>query len=116
MSYGSNIVDAYRQVGAISPWPRAVRMGRATALDEIHATHYYAHSTKGVVKVYRYLTGKDDAAFCQRVTDALNRGWQLYGQPALTFDQKRGEVICGQVIIKEVEGKTYDPEMDLSKL
>jgi hypothetical protein len=48
------------------------------------------------MKVYRYLTGKDDAAFCHRVTDALNRGWQLYGQPTLTYDDKRGEVICGQ--------------------
>jgi hypothetical protein len=71
---------------------------------------------EGIMKVYRYLTGKDDAAFCHRVTDALNRGWQLYGQPALTFDQERGEVICGQAITKDVEGKTYDPEMDLSKL
>jgi hypothetical protein len=71
---------------------------------------------KGIMKVYRYLTGKDDAAFCHRVTDALNRGWQLYGQPTLTFDQLRGEVICGQAITKDVEGKTYDPEMDLSKL
>ena len=53
------------------------------------------------MKVYRYLTGKDDAAFCHRVTDALNRGWQLYGQPTLTFHQKRGEVICGQAIIKD---------------
>jgi hypothetical protein len=47
---------------------------------------------------------------------ARNNGWQLYGQPTLTFDQKRGEVICGQVITKVVEGKTYDPELDLSKL
>jgi hypothetical protein len=69
-----------------------------------------------IMKVYRYLTGKDDAAFCHRVTDALNRGWQLYGQPTLTYDDKRGEVICGQAITKDVEGKTYDPEMDLSKL
>jgi hypothetical protein len=71
---------------------------------------------EGIMKVYRYLTGKDDAAFCHRVTDALNRGWQLYGPPTLTFDQERGEVICGQAITKDVEGKTYDPEMDLSKL
>ena len=28
----------------------------------------------------------------------VNNGWQLYGQPTLTFDQKRGEVVCGQVI------------------
>jgi hypothetical protein len=68
------------------------------------------------MKVYRYLTGKDDAAFCHRVTQALNTGWELYGQPTLTFDQKRGEVICGQVITKEVEGRNYDPELDLSKL
>ena len=48
--------------------------------------------------VYRYLTGKDDQAFCHRVTAALNRGWLLYGQPTLTFDAKKGEVICGQAI------------------
>ena len=66
--------------------------------------------------VYRYLTGKDDAAFCHRVTAALNRGWLLYGPPTLTYDQKRGEVICGQAITKEVDGKGYDAEMDLSKL
>jgi hypothetical protein len=68
------------------------------------------------MKAYRYLTGKDDAAFCHRVTDALNRGWQLHGQPTLTFDQKRGEVICGQAITKEIEDTPYDPGMDLSKL
>ena len=28
------------------------------------------------MKVYRYLTGKDDAAFCHQVTQALNNGWQ----------------------------------------
>jgi len=68
------------------------------------------------MKVYRYLTGKDDAAFCHRVTKALNLGWQLYGNPTLTFDQNKGEVICGQAITKEVEGRTYDPAMDLSAL
>ncbi len=68
------------------------------------------------MRVYRYLTGKDDAAFCHRVTAALNSGWQLYGQPTLTFDAKKGEVICGQAITKEVDGKTYEPGMELSKL
>jgi len=65
---------------------------------------------------YRYLTGKDDAAFCHRVTQALNNGWQLCGQPTLTFDQRRGEVICGQAITKTIEEKSYLPELDLSKL
>ena len=56
-------------------------------------------------------------ASCGGLTSpARNNGWQLYGQSTLTFDQKRGEVICGQVITKVVEGKTYDPELDLSKL
>lgn len=68
------------------------------------------------MRVYRYLTGKDDSAFCHRVTDALSRGWQLYGQPTLTYDQGRGLVICGQAITKTVDGESYDPAMDLSKL
>ena len=32
------------------------------------------------MKVYRYLTGPDDASFCHRVTAELNKGWQLYGR------------------------------------
>ncbi|NCF78694.1 MAG: DUF1737 domain-containing protein [Alphaproteobacteria bacterium] len=32
-------------------------------------------------KAYRFLTGADDAAFCQRVSDALREGWVLYGPP-----------------------------------
>jgi hypothetical protein len=68
------------------------------------------------MRAYRYITGKDDAAFCHRITDAINRGWELYGHPTLTYDQKRGEVVCGQVIIKDVEGRVYDPSLDLSKL
>lgn len=68
------------------------------------------------MKAYRYLTGKDDAVFCHRVTEALNRGWQLYGQPTLTFNGKTEQVICGQVITKDVDEKKYDPGMDLSKL
>ena len=29
-------------------------------------------------KNYRFLTGPDDAAFCQRVSDALAEGYVLY--------------------------------------
>ena len=68
------------------------------------------------MKVYRYITGKDDNAFCHRITDALNRGFELYGQPTLTFDQSKGEVVCGQVVTKEVDGVDYDPSLDLSAL
>jgi hypothetical protein len=33
------------------------------------------------MKLYRFLTGPDDASFCHKVTAALNKGWQLHGSP-----------------------------------
>lgn len=57
----------------------------------------------------------DDQAFCHRVTAALNRGWTLYGPPTLTFDASRNRVVCGQAIVKEVEGAAYSPDLDLSR-
>jgi hypothetical protein len=50
---------------------------------------------------YRFLTGPDDRSFCDRVTEALNDGWELFGDPQLTFDSTKGRVICGQAIIRE---------------
>lgn len=35
---------------------------------------------------YRLLTGKDDADFCRRVSEALDLGYELYGSPSVTFD------------------------------
>ena len=63
--------------------------------------------------LYRYLTGPDDNAFCKRVSGALNKGWQLYGHPTLTFDAPKGRVICGQAIMKEVPGD-YSDDITLS--
>ena len=34
-------------------------------------------------KTYRFLTGPDEAAFCQKVSDALAEGYQLYGNPVM---------------------------------
>ncbi|MFC3530972.1 DUF1737 domain-containing protein [Vogesella facilis] len=65
------------------------------------------------MKLYRLLTGPDDAAFCLRVTEALNRGWQLHGQPTLTFNGER--VIAGQAIVKEVAGE-FHPDIKLGEL
>ncbi|AXY58966.1 MULTISPECIES: DUF1737 domain-containing protein [Acinetobacter] len=50
------------------------------------------------MKIYRYLTGKDDVSFCARVTKALNEGYELYGAPTMTFNGT--DVIVGQVILK----------------
>lgn len=68
------------------------------------------------MKAYRYITGKDDSTFCHRITAALNNGWELYGNPTLTFDQQKGTVICGQAIVKQVDGKTYEPGMELGSV
>lgn len=51
------------------------------------------------MKVYRYLTGKDDVHFCARVSKALNEGYALYGAPTMTFNGT--DVIVGQAIVKE---------------
>ena len=65
------------------------------------------------MKVYRFITGPDDSQFCHRVTQALNKGWTLHGSPSLTYDATRGLTICGQAVMKEVEGKDYLPDMKL---
>jgi hypothetical protein len=64
----------------------------------------------GDVKLYRMLTGVDDAAFCKRVSEALNKGWELHGSPALTYDAATGRTVCGQAVVKEVPG-TWTDEM-----
>lgn len=35
---------------------------------------------------YRLLSGPDTTAFCERVSQALDEGYELYGSPAITFD------------------------------
>ena len=65
--------------------------------------------------IYRLLSGSDDAAFCHRVTEALSRGWNLYGNPQLTFDPERKSPIVAQAITKEVE-LDYSPELDFTTL
>lgn len=48
-------------------------------------------------KSYRFLSGVDDAAFCQRVSDALADGYELYGNPVMVMDGDRR--IVGQAIV-----------------
>lgn len=67
------------------------------------------------MKLYRFLTGPDDASFCHRITDALNKGWSLHGTPILTFNGQTGEMVAGQAVVKEVEGKEYSPDVKLGE-
>ena len=65
------------------------------------------------MKLYRFITGPDDSEFCHRVTQALNKGWQLSGSPSLTFDAVRGLTICGQAVTKDVPGEEYARDIKL---
>jgi len=47
--------------------------------------------------IYRLLSGPDDAAFCHRVSEAIELGYRLYGSPAATFDGHR--VIVAQALL-----------------
>ncbi len=49
--------------------------------------------------VYRLLTGKDDRAFCDRVSEALEQGWRLYGSPTMTYDSLNGVTKVGQAVV-----------------
>lgn len=46
---------------------------------------------------YRLLTGTDDRAFCERVSEALEQGYVLYGSPALAV--RGDEVITAQAVV-----------------
>ena len=48
-------------------------------------------------KKYRLLTGTDDAEFCQKISDALDDGYVLYGSPIMT--SHGADIIVGQAVI-----------------
>ncbi|MDC0739048.1 DUF1737 domain-containing protein [Cognatishimia sp. SS12] len=64
------------------------------------------------MKLYRLLTEDDTSAFCHKVTDALNKGWALHGDPSYAFDAAKGVMRCAQAVVKEVDG-TYTPDTKL---
>lgn len=66
------------------------------------------------MKLYRLLTEEDSSAFCHKVTDALNKGWALYGSPTYAWDAAKGVMRCGQAVVKEAPG-TYTPETKLGQ-
>ena len=65
------------------------------------------------MKLYRFITGPDDANFCHRVTAALNKGWHIYGSPTYAFNATTGVMQCGQAVVKDVEGVEYEPGIKL---
>ncbi|MEO1918157.1 MAG: DUF1737 domain-containing protein [Paracoccaceae bacterium] len=65
--------------------------------------------------VYRLLTEDDTSVFCHKVTEALFKGWQLEGSPAMSFDAARGVMRCAQAVVKDCDGE-YSADMKLGKV
>jgi hypothetical protein len=51
---------------------------------------------------YRLLTGTDDRSFCEKVSAALEDGYRLHGDPAVTFDGTR--VVTAQAVVLDDAG------------
>lgn len=48
---------------------------------------------------YRCLTGKDDDAFCARVSKALAEGWRLHGSPSITWNSAENCGYLAQAVV-----------------
>lgn len=57
---------------------------------------------------YRVLTGPDDEAFCRRVSEALDLGYELHEGPAVTFNGDR--VIVAQAVVWQAARRQADSE------
>ena len=64
------------------------------------------------MQIYRFLTEDDSSDFCHKVSEALSKGWVLYGDPQYSYDHANGVMRCGQAVTKEIEG-SYSPDMKL---
>ncbi len=67
-----------------------------------------------MAKLYRLLTEEDTSAFCHKVSDALAKGWELYGDPFYAFDAANNMMRCAQAVTKEVEAD-YSADMKLGQ-
>ena len=67
-----------------------------------------------MAKLYRLLTEEDTSAFCHKVSDALAKGWVLYGDPSYAYDATNSVMRCAQAVTKEVEAD-YSPDMKLGQ-
>jgi hypothetical protein len=57
---------------------------------------------------YRLLTGPDDRSFCERVSQALEEGYELHGSPAIAMSGDR--VVVAQAVILRYEEDADDAD------
>jgi hypothetical protein len=67
------------------------------------------------MRAYRFLTEDDTSAFCHKVSEAIAKGWELYGEPTYAFDAARGVMRCGQAVTKVADGD-YAPTVKLGQI
>jgi hypothetical protein len=60
---------------------------------------------KAKQKNYVLLTGRDDAEFCQRVSDCMDAGYELYGSPSITFNFWKGHPVVAQALVLKKKAK-----------
>ena len=56
------------------------------------------------MKLYRVVTRDYSTEFRHKVSEALSKGWDLYGDPTYAHDETVGVMRCGQAMVKEVGG------------
>lgn len=80
--------------------PAAKPAVRAAAKPAARTAAKAAPAPKTVIstdKRYKFLSGIDDSAFCQKVSDHLDAGYELYGSPTMTT--KGAQVFVGQAVV-----------------
>ena len=48
---------------------------------------------------YKLITGKDNADFCDKITQLLGEGYELYGSPTMSFNGDH--IVVGQAVTKK---------------
>ena len=50
------------------------------------------------IETYKLVTGKDNSAFCCRITKLLAEGYELYGSPSLASNGEH--MVVAQAVVK----------------
>ena len=85
--------------------PKAPAKPAAKAAPKAAAKPAPAKAVISTEKRYKFLSGIDDSNFCQKVSDHLDAGYELYGSPTIVV--KGNQVYVGQAVTlkKPVKGK-----------
>jgi len=62
-----------------------------------------AKAVVDTTKLYKLLTGVDDSAFCQKVTDHIEAGYTLHGSPSITANG--GKIWVAQAVTRKPKAK-----------